>query len=61
MSVAWPGIAIEANAIVSQEFYARGTVSGEDSDMNVQATGVALDTENQTTVREYLIKEFNAR
>jgi|GEM_PF-4591676 len=43
MSVAWPESVSEANAVVSWKFYARATVSGEDSDMNVQATGGALD------------------
>ncbi len=49
MSVARPENASEAKVIVSPEFCAQGTVSGENSDMNVQATGVALDSESQAT------------
>ncbi len=53
MSVAWPGNASEAKVIISPEFWAQGTVSGEDSDMNVQATGVSLGPESQVTGRDY--------
>ncbi len=49
MSVARPETASEAKVNVSPEFCAQGTVSGENSDMNVQATGVALDSESQVT------------
>ena len=49
MSVARPENASEAKVIVSPEFCAQGTVSGENSDMNDKATGVALDSESQAT------------
>ena len=42
MSVVWTLNAVEAKVAGRQEFYACGTLSGEDSDMNVQATGIAL-------------------
>ena len=41
MSVARPGNAVEVKCIEPQLFCARSTLSGEDSDMNVQTTGIA--------------------
>ena len=38
MSVAWPQNAVEAEAIVIRMSVLTGPLSGEDSDMNVQAT-----------------------
>ncbi len=38
MSVAWPGNAVGALVTVTQESCGSGTLSGEDSDMNVQGT-----------------------
>ncbi len=38
MSVGWPRNTFEANFIAVQEICSGGTLSGEDSDMNVQAT-----------------------
>ncbi len=61
MSVAWPGNASEAKVIIAPEFWAQGPVSGEDSDMNVQATGVALAPRRvKLQGREHLIKEIVA-
>ena len=47
MSVASPGYGVEANAAVARESYARWAPSGEGSEMNVQTTGIARDSESQ--------------
>ena len=44
MSVALSGNAVAGRVVVIQESYARGTFSGKVSDMNVQVTGIALDS-----------------
>jgi len=41
MSVARPGNAVESEGTVPQESFTFEPLSGEDSDMNVQDTGVA--------------------
>ena len=38
MSVGWPGNTFEANFAAVQKIYPGRVLSGEDSDMNVQAT-----------------------
>ena len=43
MSVALPGNAVAGSVVVIQESYGRRTFSGKVSDINVQATGNALD------------------
>ena len=44
MSVRFPKHAVSAKVIAIQEFLANGSLSGQDSDWNVQATGIAIQT-----------------
>ncbi len=44
MSVVFPKYVVAAKSTIIQEFFVVGSLSGQDSNKNVQATGIAIRT-----------------